>query len=237
MKKTAILAASALLTLAAPATAQNLSNLRIMAPASPGGGWDQTSRAIQTVLQDEGIAKPVQVFNVPGAGGTIGLAQLYNSKGDSNLLMTMGLVMVGAIQTNSSKVDLSRVTPIARLTGEYEVIVVPTSSPYKTLGDLAAAWKANPSLPFAGGSAGGTDHMLVGLFAKSAGVDPRKMNYVPFSGGGETLAAVLGNQVTAAVALVSTLVLSALTLTVGASHTVRAAAAVAVPPAPLQLML
>lgn len=200
MKKTAILAASALLTLAAPATAQNLSNLRIMAPASPGGGWDQTSRAIQSVLQNQGIAKPVQVFNVPGAGGTIGLAQLYNSKGDSNLLMTMGLVMVGAIQTNSSKVDLSRVTPIARLTGEYEVIVVPTSSPYKTLGDLAAAWKANPSLPFAGGSAGGTDHMLVGLFAKAAGVDPRKMNYVPFSGGGETLAAVLGNQVTAAVA-------------------------------------
>ncbi|GAA5437219.1 Bug family tripartite tricarboxylate transporter substrate binding protein [Deinococcus aquaticus] len=197
--KTAALALSALLSTAAPAAAQNL-NLRVMAPASPGGGWDQTSRAIQTVMQDEGIAKPVQVFNVPGAGGTIGLAQLYNSKGDGNLLMTMGLVMVGAIQTNSSKVDLSRVTPIARLTGEYEVIVVPASSPYKTLGDLAAAWKANNALAFAGGSAGGTDHMLVGLFAKAAGVDTKKMNYVPFSGGGETLAAVLGNQVAAGVA-------------------------------------
>ena len=197
--KTAALALSALLSTAAPAAAQTL-NLRVMAPASPGGGWDQTSRAIQTVLQDEGIAKPVQVFNVPGAGGTIGLAQLYNSKGDANLLMTMGLVMVGAIQTNSSKVDLSRVTPIARLTGEYEVIVVPASSPYKTLGDLATAWKANNALAFAGGSAGGTDHMLVGLFAKAAGVDTKKMNYVPFSGGGETLAAVLGNQVAAGVA-------------------------------------
>ncbi|GGR63778.1 C4-dicarboxylate ABC transporter substrate-binding protein [Deinococcus seoulensis] len=197
--KTAALALSALLGAATPAAAQNL-NLRVMAPASPGGGWDQTSRAIQTVMQDEGIAKPVQVFNVPGAGGTIGLAQLYNSKGDGNLLMTMGLVMVGAIQTNSSKVDLSRVTPIARLTGEYEVIVVPASSPYKTLGDLAAAWKANNALAFAGGSAGGTDHMLVGLFAKAAGVDTKKMNYVPFSGGGETLAAVLGNQVAAGVA-------------------------------------
>jgi putative tricarboxylic transport membrane protein len=197
--KTAALALSALLSTAAPAAAQNL-NLRVMAPASPGGGWDQTSRAIQTVMQDEGIAKPVQVFNVPGAGGTIGLAQLYNSKGDGNLLMTMGLVMVGAIQTNSSKVDLSRVTPIARLTGEYEVIVVPASSPYKTLGDLATAWKANNTLAFAGGSAGGTDHMLVGLFAKAAGVDTKKMNYVPFSGGGETLAAVLGNQVAAGVA-------------------------------------
>ncbi len=190
-----------LLTLAPLASAQNIPNLRIMAPASPGGGWDQTSRAIQSVLQDVGITKPVQVFNVPGAGGTIGLAQLYNSKGDGSLMMTMGLVMVGAIQTNSSKVDLSRVTPLARLTGEYEVVVVPASSPYKNLGDLVNAWRADPGkVAFAGGSAGGTDHMLVGLMAKAAGIDPRKMNYVPFSGGGETLAAVLGNQVAAAVA-------------------------------------
>ncbi|EYB68345.1 hypothetical protein DEIPH_ctg025orf0223 [Deinococcus phoenicis] len=192
----------ALLTALAPlSSAQSLNNLRIMAPASPGGGWDQTSRAIQTVLQEENLVKPVQVFNVPGAGGTIGLAQLYNAKGDGNLLMTMGLVMIGAIQTNNSKVDLSRVTPIARLTGEYEVVVVPAASPYKNMKDLAAAWKANPGgVAFAGGSAGGTDHMLVGLLAKEAGVDPRKMNYVPFSGGGETLAAVLGNQVAAGVA-------------------------------------
>lgn len=199
--KKAVLTLSALL-LAAPATlAQGLNNLRIMAPASPGGGWDQTSRSLQTVLQEEGVVKPVQVFNVPGAGGTIGLAQLYNAKGDGNLLMTMGLVMVGAIQTNNSKVDLSRVTPIARLTGEYEVIVVPASSPYKNTADLVAAWKANPgSVAFAGGSAGGTDHMLVGLLARAAGVDPKKMNYVPFSGGGETLAALLGNQVAAGVA-------------------------------------
>jgi len=199
--KRIVLTLSALL-LAAPAPlAQNVNNLRIMAPASPGGGWDQTSRAIQTVLQEQGIVKPVQVFNVPGAGGTIGLAQLYNAKGDGSLLMTMGLVMVGAILTNGSKVDLSRVTPIARLTGEYEVVVVPASSPYKNMADLVAAWKADPGkTAFAGGSAGGTDHMLVGLLAKAAGIDTKKINYVPFSGGGETLAALLGNQVAAGVA-------------------------------------
>jgi putative tricarboxylic transport membrane protein len=199
--KRIVLTLSALL-LAAPAPlAQNINNLRIMAPASPGGGWDQTSRAIQTVLQEQDIVKPVQVFNVPGAGGTIGLAQLYNAKGDGNLLMTMGLVMVGAILTNGSKVDLSRVTPIARLTGEYEVVVVPAASPYKNMADLVAAWKADPGkTAFAGGSAGGTDHMLVGLLAKAAGIDPKKINYVPFSGGGETLAALLGNQVAAGVA-------------------------------------
>lgn len=199
MKKAALLAALAVS--AAPlASAQTLNNVRIMAPASPGGGWDQTSRAIQTVMQNQNLAKPVQVFNVSGAGGTIGLAQLYNSKGDGNQMMTMGLVMVGAILTNSSKVDLSRVTPLARLTGEYEVLVVPASSPYKNMKDFAAAWKANNGLAVAGGSAGGTDHMLVGLLAKSAGVEPKKMNYVPFSGGGESLAAVLGNQVAGAVA-------------------------------------
>lgn len=198
MKKAALLAA---VTLLAPlSAAQTLSNLRIMAPASPGGGWDQTSRAIQTVMQNQNIAKPVQVFNVSGAGGTIGLAQLYNSKGDGNQMMTMGLVMTGAILTNNSKVDLSRVTPLARLTGEYEVLVVPASSPYKNMKDFAAAWKANNNLAVAGGSAGGTDHMLVGLLAKASGADPKKMNYVPFSGGGETLAAVLGNQVAGAVA-------------------------------------
>ncbi len=203
MSKPLITLALSLSLLAAPslAAAQSISNLRIMAPASPGGGWDQTSRSVQSVLQDAGIVKPVQVFNVPGAGGTIGLAQLYNAKGDGSLMMTMGLVMVGAIQTNNSKVDLSRVTPLARLTGEYEVVVVPASSPYKNMSDLVAAWKVDPGkIAFAGGSAGGTDHMLVGLMAKAAGIDPRKMNYVPFSGGGETLAAVLGNQVAAGVA-------------------------------------
>lgn len=199
--KRTVLTLSALL-LAAPATlAQNINNLRIMAPASPGGGWDQTSRAIQNVMQEQGIVKPVQVFNVPGAGGTIGLAQLNNAKGDGSLMMTMGLVMVGAILTNSSKSDLSRVTPLARLTGEYEVIVVPAASPYKNMADLVAAWKADPGkVAFAGGSAGGTDHMLVGLVAKASGIDPKKINYVPFSGGGETLAALLGNQVAAGVA-------------------------------------
>ncbi|RJF73075.1 tripartite tricarboxylate transporter substrate binding protein [Deinococcus cavernae] len=201
MNKAALLAALTLTALApSAAQAQSLNNLRIMAPASPGGGWDQTSRALQTALQTTGIAKPVQVFNVPGAGGTIGLAQLANAKGDGSQLMTMGLVMVGAIITNGSKVDLSKTTPLARLTGEYEVLVVPAGSPHKNMKDFAAAWKANNGLAIAGGSAGGTDHMLVGLLAKAAGIDPRKMNYVPFSGGGETLAAVLGNQVAGAVA-------------------------------------
>ena len=173
----------------------------IMAPAAPGGGWDQTARSLQTAMQQEKISGNVQVMNVPGAGGTIGIAQFVSQqKGKPNALMVGGYVMVGAILTNKSPVTLKDVTPIARLTGEYEAIVVPASSDIKTIGDLVAKLKANPgAVSWGGGSAGGTDHILVGLLAKSAGVDPTKINYIAFSGGGEALAAILGSQVTAGV--------------------------------------
>lgn len=173
----------------------------IMAPANPGGGWDQTARSMQTVLQQEGISPAAQVQNVPGAGGTIGLAQFANqAKGDPEALIVGGYVMVGAILTNKSPVSLKDVTPIARLTGEYEAIVVPASSPIQSMGDLIEALKKDPgSVSWAGGSAGGTDHIAVGLIAKAAGVDPTKINYIAFSGGGEALAAILGSQVTAGI--------------------------------------
>lgn len=184
--------------LAVPAMAADYT---IIAPANPGGGWDQTARTMQDVLQKEGISKSVQVQNVPGAGGTIGLAQFAEQhKGDPNALIIGGYVMVGAVLTNNSPVSLADVTPIARLTGEYEAIVVPAASPHKTMADLVAALKADPgAVSWAGGSAGGTDHIAVGLIAQAAGVDPTKINYIAYSGGGEALAAILGNQVTAGV--------------------------------------
>jgi putative tricarboxylic transport membrane protein len=174
--------------------------LRIMAPASPGGGWDQTSRAAQQVLEQGVVDTGVEVFNVPQAGGTVGLAQLVNEKGNGHLLMTMGLVMVGAIQTNKSQVTLDQTTPIARLTSEAEAIVVPAKSRYQTLDELVADFKANPGkVSIAGGSAGGTDQILAGLVAKAVGVDPSKVNYIAYSGGGEALAAILGGKVKAGI--------------------------------------
>jgi len=174
--------------------------LKIMAPAAPGGGWDQTARAMQAALTESGAVKSAQVVNVPGAGGTVGLAQFVNAKGDGSQLMVNGFVMVGAILTNKSPVTLDQVTPIARLTAENQAIVVPADSPIKSAKDLAEALKADPAkVTWAGGSAGGTDHIMVGLFAKAIGVDPTKINYVPFSGGGEALAAILGGKVTAGV--------------------------------------
>lgn len=184
-----------------PARAQAPLELKITAPAAPGGGWDGAARSLQQVMMSTGAAKGVQVINVPGAGGTVGLAQFVNTaKGDGNQLMVMGITMVGAILTNKAPVGLDSVTPIARLTGDALVIVVPANSPHKTLKDLAAALKADTSkVVWAGGSAGGADHILAGLVAKAAGGDASKLNYVPFSGGGEALAEMLGGRVTAGI--------------------------------------
>jgi putative tricarboxylic transport membrane protein len=174
--------------------------LKIMAPAAPGGGWDGTARSMQQALTAAGIAKSVQVTNVTGAGGTIGLAQLIGAKGDGNQLMVNGFVMVGAILLNKSPVNLTQATPIARLTAEALVIVVPADSPIKTAKDLAERVKADPAkVTWAGGSAGGADHILAALFTDAAGGDAKKINYIPFSGGGEALAAMLGGRVTAGI--------------------------------------
>ncbi len=175
--------------------------LTLIAPAAPGGGWDQTARAMQQVLGNTGLAPTAQVINVPGAGGIIGLAQVANAyEGDPNLLMITGLIMMGAIQTNQSPLTLDAVTPIARLLGEYEVLVVPTDSPYQTLDEFVDGWKEDPgAFAIAGGSAGGTDHMLAGLLARAVGIDPTTINYLPHSGGGESLASILGGHVAAGI--------------------------------------
>lgn len=188
-------------SLLAPAAMAELSELRIMAPAGPGGGWDQTARTIQSTLQSEGLVSNIQVENVAGAGGTIGLQQFVNrSSGDPAATIVGGYVMVGAIIANDSPVSLADVTPLARLTGEYVVVVAATDSPIENAEDLAEALRGDAgAVTWAGGSAGGVDHIAAGQFAKAAGVDPQTINYIPYAGGGEALAAILGGQVTVGV--------------------------------------
>lgn len=178
-----------------------IDNLQFFVPANPGGGWDQTARSMEQALKSANLIKGAQVTNVGGAGGAVGLPQFVNQwKGRGNALMVAGMVMVGALITNKSPVKVTQTVPIARLTGEYEVIVVPAESPHRTLKDLMAAFKADPAkVSWAGGSAGGTDHILAGMLAKAAGGDARKVSYVAYSGGGPALAALLGNQVTCGV--------------------------------------
>jgi putative tricarboxylic transport membrane protein len=192
--------AAALLAIAVMPAAAQL-ELKIMAPAAPGGGWDQTARAMQQALMTEKIAKSVQVVNVPGAGGAVGIAQFVNgAKGDGSQLMVNGFVMVGALLMSKSPVTLDQVTPIARLTEETQVMVVPANSAIKTAKDLAELVKKDVAkVTFAGGSAGGVDHIMAALFAGAVGADASKVNYVPFSGGGESLAAILGGKVTAGI--------------------------------------
>jgi len=175
--------------------------LKMMIPANPGGGWDQTGRSLAAAMQSAKLVSSVQFENKGGAAGIIGLAQFVNaSKGDPNAVMMGGMVMVGGIILGKSAVNLSQVTPIARLTSEWEVIVVPAASPLKSMADLVKALKENPGkVSWGGGSAGGTDHILAGLIAKAVGVDAAKVNYVPYKGGGEAIAAILGGHVTAGV--------------------------------------
>src|SRR5215510_6777400 len=195
-----ILAGAALVAVLATSAFAQM-ELKIIAPAAPGGGWDQTARSMQQALVAEKLVKSAQVLNVAGAGGTVGLAQFVTgAKGDGNQLMVNGFVMVGAILLNKSPVSLSQVTPIARLTEETQVMVVPASSPIKTAKDLAEAVKKDVAkVTFAGGSAGGVDHIMAALFVGGAGAEAAKVNYVAFSGGGESLAAILGGKVTAGI--------------------------------------
>ncbi len=187
---------------AAPAGAQPVyQHLRIIAPAAPGGGWDQTARVMQQVLQRAGIVHTSSVENIPGAAGTIGLARFIGAeRGNNDVVMVSGLIMLGAIVTHSSPVTLREVTPIARLTGEYEAIVVPAASPFRSLADLVRAFREKPeSISWGGGSAGGSDQMLAGLIAEAVGVSPRRVNYIAFSGGGDSMSAILDGQVSAGI--------------------------------------
>jgi len=176
--------------------------VQLMAPATPGGGWDLTARSIQKVFKDANLTtEAVEVYNVPGAAGMLGLAQLVTEhKGDPYQLMVTGLVMIGGVVVNKSAVDLTQTTPIATLTTEAEAIVVPVTSKYTTLKQLVDEWKAGPAaVKWGGGPVGGTDHILVGLLAKAAGVDPKAVKYVGHSGG-EIKAGLLSGDLTAAVA-------------------------------------
>jgi putative tricarboxylic transport membrane protein len=178
-----------------------LGRIDIIAPAAPGSGWDQTARAVQDSLQKESLVSSAQVNNVPGASGTVALAQVAPQQGKKDLLVASGLAMMSGVVTNGTQVTLKDLTPIARLLGESEMIVVPKDSKYTTLDELFQAVKADPkSVAIAGGSAGSADHIFIGLLAQKYGIEPGSVNYVPFSGGGEATTALLGNKVQAGVA-------------------------------------
>ncbi|WP_293856874.1 tripartite tricarboxylate transporter substrate binding protein [uncultured Alsobacter sp.] len=170
---------------------------KVMVPAGAGGGYDTTGRLAMKVLDSAGIFKDGAVFtNKPGAGGTLGMGEfIRNNKGDNNALMAMGVILVGSQIVTKGSLPFSEVTPIARLTFEFSGIGVPASSNIKTMKDLQAALKANiGAVPFGGGSAGGVDHIMAGLIARSSGAEVPRLNYIPFASGAEAVTQLAGGK-------------------------------------------
>jgi putative tricarboxylic transport membrane protein len=194
LKSMAALAAAGGLPLSALAA----NNIKMMIPANPGGGWDTTGRALGKALLDAKVADTVTYDNKGGAAGALGLAQFVSgSKGDPNAIMVMGAVMLGGLITGKPPVSLSSATPLARLTSEYNVFVLPANSPFKSLKEVIEQFKKDPgSIKWGGGSRGSTEHIAAAMIAREVGVDAAKINYVAFRGGGEATAAILGGNVT-----------------------------------------
>ncbi|GHG08197.1 MULTISPECIES: Bug family tripartite tricarboxylate transporter substrate binding protein [Streptomyces] len=178
-------------------TGTDIPGLRFMVPNTPGGGYDITARTAAKNAEEAGLTGDIEVFNLPGAGGTVGLTRLVGERGDGRLAMSMGLGVVGAVHTNKTPRTLADTTPIARLTEEQDIVVVSKDSPYTTVQELLAAWRKDPGkLPVGGGSSpGGPDHLAPMLMAQAAGIAPKDVNYIPFDGGGELLASILGDKV------------------------------------------
>lgn len=173
-----------------------LTTLKLIVPNKPGSGYDLTGRAAISVMEEIGASKGAEVTNLPGAGGTVGLARTITETGNADYLLMMGLGVVGAAYTNKTDAKVAAATPVARLIEESGAIFVPADSPYKTIGDLVTAWKADPAaFPVGGGSSpGGPDHLLPMQLAGAVGIDATKVNYIAYDGGGELLPAILGGK-------------------------------------------
>jgi putative tricarboxylic transport membrane protein len=171
--------------------------LSMYIPNSPGGGYDLTGRAAARVLEDADLSGRFEVTNVIGAGGTVAMQRLLNEEGVDDLVMSMGLGVVGATYTNESKARVSQATPIARLIEDQEALIVPKDSPFKTVQDLVDAWKADPqSVTIGGGSSpGGPDHLFPMQLAKTVGIDPKQVKYIVYDGGGPLTSALLGKKI------------------------------------------
>ncbi len=183
---------------AVPAGVRAAERMRIVVGANPGGGYDQVGRALGAALQEAGVASAVAYENRGGAGGMIALAQFVNTaRGDPNALIVTGAVMVGAIVRYKPPITLANATPVARLMSEYNVFVVPANSALKSMAEVVERMRSDPvSIKWGGGSKGSIDPLSVAMIARAAGLDATRLNYVPFKGGGEATAAVLGGHVT-----------------------------------------
>lgn len=175
-------------------------SLTILVPSAPGGTWDTNARELQRALKENGIVANPQVINLPGGAGTLGLSQLMEMRGREDIVMMTGTVMLGGVVVNDSPVEVADTTPIARLVQDYQAVFVPGDSPFASLDDLISAWRKSPGgTAIGGGALGGTDSVIAHTLAAEVGIDPTAVNYIPYSGGGEVLPALLSHSVDAAI--------------------------------------
>ncbi len=170
---------------------------RMMIPNSPGGGYDLTGRAAAQTMEENDLTGRFEINNVIGASGTVAMQRLLNEEGAEDVMLLMGLGVVGAVFTNKSDATVDKATPIAGIVAEAEGILVPADSPFQTLDDLVEAWTADPrSITVGGGSSpGGPDHLFPMQLAQTVGIDPNDVNYISYDGGGPLTTALLGEKI------------------------------------------
>ncbi|WHZ58304.1 Bug family tripartite tricarboxylate transporter substrate binding protein [Metabacillus hrfriensis] len=173
--------------------------LTVVAPSGAGGGWDLTARSFVKVLSETKLVdQPLTVENKPGGGGAVFMAEYATQDVQNNerLFVNSPPVIINNLKKEgNSPYGYKNTTPLAQLTKDYGAIVVKEDSKYKDLQSLLEDVKKNPGkLTFAGGSAPGSmDHLISILPAYADGVDPTKLKYVSYDGGGEAITALLGN--------------------------------------------
>ena len=173
-------------------------DLSMLIPNAPGGGYDQTGRAAVATMEDiDATGGSFDVTNIMGAGGSVAMTELMNQAGDESIMMTVGLGVVGSLYSFGNDYRLQDATPLAQLIEEYEGILVPASSPFKTVADLLKAWKDDPRSVVVGGgsSPGGPDHLFPMQLAGAVGIEPKQVRYIAYDGGGPLTTALLGEKI------------------------------------------
>lgn len=168
-----------------------------LAPAAAGGGWDLTCRAVARLLYEQGlIDRPMRVTNMPGAGGGIAFAHAVGRRrGDAGVLIAASpATTLRLAQAQYGDLAAADVRWLAALGADFGTLAVDADAPWRDLRALVEAWRADPARVVVGGGSavGGQDHIKVLVFARAAGLDPRRIRYVPFDGGGEAMTALLG---------------------------------------------
>ncbi|MDQ0415407.1 Bug family tripartite tricarboxylate transporter substrate binding protein [Mesobacillus stamsii] len=172
--------------------------ITVVAPSGAGGGWDLTARSLTKVLSETKIVEqPLTVENKPGGGGAVFMAEYATAQAENNEMLFVNsppIVINNLKKEGNSPYGVKNTTPLAQLTKDYGAIVVKEDSKFKDLESVLKEVKKDPSkLTFAGGSAPGSmDHLISVLPAYEYGVDPTKVKYVSYDGGGEAITALLG---------------------------------------------